>query len=325
MNFVKALCIGSAMALASTAAVAQSDFPSRTIEIVVPSGTGGGQDTMTRLIQPMLEKELGVSIRVSNVPGGGHSKGIMYSNNAPADGYLVHCLSGSDLIADIFKKMPFNFTEAFEPLVRMQKDNGLFWTGKNGRFKTVQEMIAFAKENPGKVTVTISSPGGGDDAAVGHFANLAGIKIAVVPIDSGGERMASIIAGHVDMMYEEASAVGDMMKSGEIVPLVVFADKRLPTDELKDVPSAGELGLKGWDGIGTFRGFAVKKGTPKEAKDKLLAAFKAAYDNPKYQEWAAQNALTLTPGWMGPDEFGKLWDTMMPRYTEIFKELGRIK
>jgi tripartite-type tricarboxylate transporter receptor subunit TctC len=325
MKLFKALCISTALVLTSGTAWAQQAYPSRSIEIVVPSGAGGGQDTLVRLIQPKLEKDLGVSIRVSNIPGGAHTKGITYANNAPADGYSVLCVSPSGLIADVFKKMPTKFTESFVPVATMQKDIGLLWIGSKGRFKTIQEVIDFAKKNPGKVTVTISSPGGIDDAAVGHFAGLAGIKLAVVPADSGGERMASIIAGHVDLMYEEASAVGDMMKAGNIVPLVVFSDKRLTTPSLANVTSAGEIGLKGWDGMGTWRGFAVKKGTPQAVIDRLEAAFKKVYDAPDYQKWAKENALDVIPGWMDHAQTAKLWEEGTARFTKVFTQLERIK
>jgi tripartite-type tricarboxylate transporter receptor subunit TctC len=311
---------------ASVSAEGQKEkpYPSRSIEIVVPSGAGGGQDTMVRVMQPLLEKELGTSIRVSNVPGGAHTKGILYAKAAPADGYLIHCESPSGLIADIFNKMPFRFSLEFVPIARIQQDSGILWIGGKGRFKTVQEMIAFAKQNPGKVTVGIATPGGVDDASVGTFAQLAGVEFAVVPIESGGERMASVIAGHVDLMYEEASAVGDMVKSGDLRPLVVFKDKRIDTPELKNTPCAGELGIKGMDALGTWRGFAVRKETPKAIQDRLTAAFKKVYDSPEYQKWAKENVLDLTPGWMGQEEFAQLWKDNFRDYAAVFSKLGRI-
>jgi tripartite-type tricarboxylate transporter receptor subunit TctC len=320
-----AACMGAALTLSSTALHAQSKFPSRTIEVVVPAGAGGGMDTMMRVMQPLLEREFGVSVRITNVPGGAHTKGIMYANNAEADGHLVHLESQSGIIADVFKKMPFKFTEAFVPLARMQMDNGLLWAGTKGRFKTAQEMMDFARKNPGKVTVGIATPGGADDAALGHFASLGGLKFAVVPVESGGERMASVISGHIDLMYEEASAVGDMIKSGNLIPLVVLKDERLPTAELKNVPSAAELGLKGWEGMGTWRGFAVKKGTPQPAFDRLQAGFKRVYDSPEYQKWAKENALDLTPGWMDSGPFAEVWADNLKVYTKVFVELGRVK
>ena len=323
--FKTIFCTVAVAAFCVAPAAAQQKFPSRTIEIVVPSGAGGGQDTLVRLIQPMLEKDLGVAIRVSNVPGGAHTKGIMYVNNADADGHTILCESPSGVIADVFKKMPFRFTEGFVPLARFQADTGILWIGGKGRFKSVQEMIEFAKKNPGKVTVAIASPGGIDDAGVGSFAKAAGIKLALVPVDSGGERMTSIIANHIDLMYEEASAVGDMVKSGHIKPLVILRDERIPTEELKNTPSAGELGFKGLGSLGTWRGFAVKKGTPQPVVDRLVAAFKKVYDSPDYLKWTKENALDLTPGWMGPTEFGALWKENLTMFHEVFVELGRLK
>jgi tripartite-type tricarboxylate transporter receptor subunit TctC len=326
MKLWKKMCYSMlALSLCTASAMAQQKFPSRTIEIVVPSGAGGGQDTLVRLIQRPLEKELGVAIRVTNVTGGAHSRGIIYSNNAEADGHLIHCESPSGIIADIFKKMPFRFTEAFVPVARLQADTGVLWSGSKGRFKSIQEVIDFAKKNPGKVTVAIASPGGVDDAGVGYFAKAAGIKLAIVPTESGGERMASVIANHIDLMYEEAGAVGDMVKSGNLRPLVVLRDERIPEGELKDTPAAGELGLKGLAALGTWRGFAVKKGTPQPVIDRLEAAFKKVYDSPEYQKWAKENALDLIPGWMGQEEFANLWKESMPMFQEVFVELGRIQ
>ena len=325
MTVLKSLLVGTAMVLAAATAQAADSYPSRTIEIIVPSGSGGGQDTLVRFIQPLLEKELGVTVRVTNVPGGSHTKGIMYSYKAPADGYLVHCESPSGVIADVFKKMPIKFTDEFVPVARFQREKGYLWTGAEGRFQTIQELIDFAKKNPGKVTVAISSPGGVDDATLGQFATEAGIEVAVVPIDSGGERVAATIAGHVDLMYEEFSGVGDMMKAGKLKALVGLMDERINTPDLKDITAAGELGLKGWDLAGTWRGFAVRKGTPQPITDKLVAVFEKVYKSDQYQTYAKENGLDVTPGWMGPEEFGKLWVSNYAAFTKAFKKLGRIK
>jgi tripartite-type tricarboxylate transporter receptor subunit TctC len=295
---------------ASVSAEGQKEkpYPSRSIEIVVPSGAGGGQDTMVRVMQPLLEKELGTSIRVSNVPGGAHTKGILYAKAAPADGYLIHCESPSGLIADIFNKMPFRFSLEFVPIARIQQDSGILWIAARGasrRFRNDRLRETESGQGDGRHR----DAGGVDDASVGTFAQLAGVEFAVVPIESGGERMASVIAGHVDLMYEEASAVGDMVKSGDLRPLVVFKDKRIDTPELKNTPCAGELGIKGMDALGTWRGFAVRKETPKAIQDRLTAAFKKVYDSPEYQKWAKENVLDLTPGWMGQEEFASFGRT----------------
>jgi len=302
----------------------EKPYPNKPIEMVVPSGAGGGQDTLVRMMQPFLEKDLGVSVRVTNVDGGAHVKGIVYTYSNPADGYTVHCESPSGIIADIFNKMQFKFTEEFVPVALLQRDSGVLWASTTGRFNTIQDVIAYAKANPGKVTVSVASPGGIDDAGIGLFADQAGIQLALVPTSSGGERMASLIGGHTDLMYEEVSAVGDMAASGQVKPMIIFSKERVNTPEMKDVPSSVELGFVGLENMGTWRGFAVKKGTPQEVVDKLEASMKRFYDSADYQAWAKDNALDITPGWLGAKDFGKLWEDSLVIFDKVFTELGRL-
>ena len=319
-------CVCFVLSTVSVFSAANQDraYPSHSIEVVVPSGAGGGQDVMCRIIQPMMAKELGASIRITNVNGGAHTKGIIYTHSAPADGYVIHCESPSGVIADVFEKMPFKFMDEFVPVALLQKDCGVLWTGKNGRFKTIEEMIDFGRKNPGKVTVAIASPGGIDDAGVGMFGSLSGVEFAFVPTESGGERMASVIAGHVDLMYEEVSAVGDMIKSGDLKPIVIFREERINTPDLRDTPSSAELGYKGMEAFGTWRGFFVKKGTPQDIIDKLTQVFKKIYDSAEYQKWAHENVLDLTPGWLDQAGLLKLTQDNYKSFTEVFKKLGRI-
>jgi tripartite-type tricarboxylate transporter receptor subunit TctC len=151
-----------------------------------------------------------------------------------------------------------------------------------------------------------------------------GVEFAFVPTESGGERMASVIGGHTDLMYEEVSAVGDMVKSGDLRPLVIFRDERINTPDLRDTPAAGELGIKGMEAFGTWRCFAVRKGTPQEIVDKLVVVFKKVYDSPEYQKWSEENVLNLSPGWLGPQELKQLWDDNNRDYTSVFTQLDRL-
>jgi tripartite-type tricarboxylate transporter receptor subunit TctC len=153
----------------------------------------------------------------------------------------------------------------------------------------------------------------------------AGVKVSIVPTDDGGERMASVIANHVDLMYEEVSAVGDMVKSGNLKPLVILRDERINSPELKDTPCAGEIGIKGMGSYGTWRAFFFRKGTPQECVTKMEAALKQVYDSADYQKMAKDNDLDLTPGWMNAQQLGALVKENKTSFTQVFKTLGRIK
>lgn len=119
--------------------------------------------------------------------------------------------------------------------------------------------------------------------------------------------------------------MGDMMEAGKLIPLVGLMDERIDAPGLRDIPAAGEIGLKGWDLAGTWRGFAVRKGTPQPIVDRLVSALKTAYESDKYQKYAKDNGLDAVPGWMGPEAFGQLWKSNYGAFTEAFKRLGRIK
>jgi len=115
-----------------------------------------------------------------------------------------------------------------------------------------------------------------------------------------------------------------MVASGHVKPILVFKTERINTPELKDVPCSGELGFAGLENLGTWRGFAVKKGTPQEAIDVLEAALKRVYDSAEYQKWAKENVLDITPGWLDAAGYRALWDNNLKSYTEVFTKLGRL-
>lgn len=300
---------------------AGTEYPTRAIEIVVPSGAGGGQDTLVRILEPLLEEELGVAIKVNNVAGGAHTKGILYSYEAPADGYTIHCLSPSDLMSDVFKKLSITFAEEFVPLCRFQHDTATFWAGAQGKFKDIHEVIEYAKENPGAVTVAAASPGGIDDAVIGLFSKQTGAKLTLIPT-KGRERLAMTIGGHYHMVCEEPGVVGDLMKTGDLIPLFVAKDTRIDDKWLKDAVCSGDLGID--VSIGTWRGFALKKGTPQEIVDILAKTFEKIYNSEEYKKYERENLLNLRPGWLGPEEFGELWQEEIEAFTDVFKSLGRL-
>jgi putative tricarboxylic transport membrane protein len=140
-------------------AAAQKAYPNRPIEMVVPAGAGGGLDTCSRFFVEKMKEYISVPIRVTNVSGGAHVKGIVYSYAAPADGYTIHALSPSDIMADVFGKLDFKFTEEFVPLCRVQHDTAVICVSAKSKFNSFAELVEYAKANPGKVTWGGLSPG----------------------------------------------------------------------------------------------------------------------------------------------------------------------
>ncbi len=228
----KMVGVGMGAALVTVAgllSMAAAAYPVKPVELVVPAGAGGGLDTFVRFTAELAKNVAGVTVplRVTNVPGGAHTKGILYAYKAPADGYTLFSLSPSDIIADVFKKLDFKFTEEFVPVCRMQHDTAVVAASAKGRFKNMQEVIAYGKANPGKVTWGILSPGGIDDAVAGTVAKLAGIKITLVPFKGSGELNAAVLGGHVDLVQGEPVEVLELVKSGDMRPILVLSKERI--------------------------------------------------------------------------------------------------
>ncbi len=307
-----------------TSFAAPKGYPERPIELVIPAGAGGGLDTTGRFFAEELKKEFKVPIKVSNISGGAHVKGILYAYSAPADGYTIHALSPSDIMADVFKKMNFRFIDEFVAIARVNHDTAVISVSAKSKYKTIQDLIGYAKANPGRLAWGGLSPGGIDDAVSSAFAKQAGFTFTFIPHESAGELNAAILGGHVDVSQGEPVEVAELVRSGDMRPLMVIGEKRVDSvPEFKNVPCSKEIGLN--IDLGTWRGFAVRKGTPDEIVKLLESKFKKIYNSKAWKDYARKNGLDTRPGWLDSKDFTQSWHDEVKLYTEIFTELGRIK
>ena len=178
-------------------------------------------------------------------------------------------------------------------------------------------MLAYAKENPGKVKVGGTSPGGLDDFIVSGFAKAAGIELLYIPYNSAAETKAALLGGEIDIYQDKLISFLQMIQSDDVVPIVTLYDRRLEeVEEMKDVPCTVEKGINFTQG--SWRGFAVKKGTPQEIVDYLEDVLKKCYDSEEYKETAEKDKSDIIPGYMPAEEFGKLWEEQLAAFREVF-------
>ena len=199
-----------------------------------------------------------------------------------------------------------------------------FGVSSKSQFKTIDELIAYAKANPKKLKIGGLSPGGLDDYIANGFAKAAGIEWTYVPYKSGSEIKAALLGGELDVYQDKLISFLPLVASKDVRPLVVLNDKKLDMiPELKDVPSSVEKGINFTQG--SWRAFVVKKGTPPEIKKILIDAFQKAYEDPAYKEMEKKEMTNVKPGYAKADDFRKDWDTEYNGYVDIFKKLGIIK
>ena len=297
---------------------AAPNFPTRRVEIIVPFGPGSGTDTTARAIAAPLEKVLGVPVIVQNVEGSSGLRGLEHASRQPADGYTIFLNNTTHILLQAQNISPIALTESFDPLVCLVQDSVLFTAAANGRFKTWKEVVAHAKENPGDVTVSGSSPRGIDGLSTLMTAKGAGIEVTFVSFNSGAEAMTAILGGHVDLGNMGPADAAEMIESGEMIGLLITSENRLST--VPDVPTTVEEGINVT--AGAWRGLAVPKGTPPEVIAILESAIREAYDSPEFQQWLVDFSLDERYAWKNSKEFGEFWRSELEQFRGAFAELG---
>jgi tripartite-type tricarboxylate transporter receptor subunit TctC len=309
------MCLSSGLAWAQAK---PKDYPGRAIEAVVQFGAGGGSDIFVRSLMNAARTELKVPINVTNITGGAGVKASTYVLSQPADGYTIYNFAPEQLINTIFGLE--NYRD-FAPLCQVQQDISMFYVREGSPHKTIQDVIRFAKANPGRLQFTGTTPRSPDEVLIMLFARKAGIRIRYIPFDRAPESHAAVLGGHLDILHEEPGVIMSLIEAKKLIPILVFTEKRL--ERFPEVPTAREIGLD--ITMGRWRGLAVKRGTPPEIVNYLADVLRRASQSEAYMSIARASLLDLRPGWKGPAEFGKFWDEEFNSYREIFEELGYLK
>lgn len=318
-----AMAIVTAVMATLVGSASAQNYPRRPVEMVIPFGTGGASDIFARQYSEIASKYLGKPLVAVNKGGAGTIEGLLYAFGAPADGYTIMEITPSLLIVEAQNKSSVKFRKEFEPVMKVQADVVLFGVAAKSPHKTIDDLITFAKANPKKLKIGGLSPGGLDDYIANGFARAAGIQWTYVPYKSGSELKAAVLGGELDVYQDKLISFMSLASGGDIKPLVVLNDKRLPVPELKDVPSSVEKKINFTQG--SWRGFVIRKDTPPPVKKIIIDAFQKAYDDPAYKEMEKKEMTNLIPGYMKADEFRKSWDTEFDAYATIFKDLGLVK
>ncbi len=273
MNFkrqlIQALCM-AAVGLALSPVWAQSDYPNRPIKLVVPFPPGGTSDVMGRLMADELGKILKQAVVVENIGGAGGIVGTERAIRLPADGYtLIQSGVGQNAVAHgLDPKLKYNSMTDLIHLTQVHSGPNVLVVHPSLPFKTVKDVVDYAKKNPGKLDY------GFTHAASGHmamelFKQTTGIFLTGIPYRGGGPLLNDLLAGTVPMIFINQDAALPHIKAGKIRPIAVSSLQRNPL--YPDVPTVAESGYKDFQAL-SWSGLSVAKGTPAAIVDKLEAA-----------------------------------------------------
>lgn len=313
-RLVLAALLAGVMALGSLAgpqAHAQN-YPQRSIEWVVGWGAGGGSDLFARSLATPLSEELGVAVAVVNMPGASAIIAHQYVMNQPADGYTLFAITPDLYTNELMGLTTLSYRDLI-PIMRAHVDVGMLHTGDNSSFARWQDVVDYARARPGALQVGGIGAASFDEAVLTILLESAGLEFNYIPYESASEMHLDLLAGRIDIMYEEPSSALSLIEDGGIRPLLVATDRRL--ERFPDVPSAGEFGYEIPPAM--WRGVAVKKGTAPEIVAVLERALARAAQAETYVKFEKDRLLDLYPGYMGSEEF--LQD--MHREFELYRSI----
>ncbi|HSR12983.1 MAG TPA: tripartite tricarboxylate transporter substrate binding protein [Thermodesulfobacteriota bacterium] len=307
------------------AAAGQGDslaaYPERAVEIIVPFGVGGGSDTAVRAVAEALKPNLKAPVLITNMPGGGATKGMLHVSMQPADGYTILAVTTSHLIDAVKPKTRSQLLRDFDPLMRVQWDTTAVFVAGDSKFKTLAELVEWGKKNPRQLKFAGTSPGGWSEIQTVAFFRKVGVEVTFMPFDGGAEIKAAILGGHITGACEELAETLPLAKAGKLKALCVIMEKRHPA--IPEVPCSKELGIDYTNGL--MRAWAVRKGTPPDRFQYLHDAIKKSLDAPMYKKFLEDNFLTARPNYLGPEETRQFWEEQVKFFSQMLKELGYVK
>ena len=302
--------------LAFFASAAFAAFPERSVSVVCPWGAGGGTDRLTRFMASQLEKELGKPFPVVNKTGGngavGHSAGAF----SKPDGYTITMVTLELATMHWMGLTQLTYAD-FDYVIQLNQDSAGVMVNKDAPWKTVGELLASIKANPGKYKFSGTAAGGVWDLARIGMLDKAGIPVNTVdliPTTGAAPSIIELLGGHVDVITCSLPEAGAQLAAGDIRALAVMADQRDPS--FPEVQTLKENDID-WS-AGTWRGFGVPKGTPPEIIQTLYDAMKKITDSDEYKEFMSKNGFGIMI--RGPKEFAefaKQQDTDLKTVMEL--------
>jgi len=292
-------------------------YPSRPVRIIVPFAPAGASDITARLIGQWLSERLGQQFVIENRPGGGGNIGTEAVVRAPADGYTLLMVGSANASnATFYDKLNFNFIRDIAPVGSVFRGPYVMVVNPSVPARSVPEFIAYAKANPGKLTMASSGTGAVPHVAGELFKMMAGIDMVHVPYRGGGPALTDLLAGQVQVYFPTTVASIGYIRAGRLRALAVTAATR--SDALPDIPTVGEF-LPGYE-ASTWYGVGAPKGTPAEIVEKLNKEVNAGLADPTMKARLADlggDVLALSPA-----DFGKLIAEETAKWAKVVKFSG---
>ena len=293
-----------------------NQYPNKPITLIVPYGAGGSSDSRTRQVGQLLSIELGQPIIVENKAGAGGNIGTEFIAKAKPDGYTIGMGNFAPLSVNkaLFKKMGFDPEKDITPIILIEKGPLVLTVPIKSPYKNVNDVVAAAKAKPGTLTFSSGGIGGSHHLSAELFKQNAGIDMIHVPYKSGAAATTDLLAGNVDMMFEQMYSALPNINSNKLRALAITSAKRSPL--LPNVQTLVELGYPKVV-IQNWQGFIAPAGTPKEIITKLNKALNKVLLDPSMREKITSQSNEVGGG--TPEEFATLIKSESAKWSAVVK------
>ena len=321
-SLTRRIFAAAAAALAVTsgaAAFAQAEFPSKPIKIVVPYPPGGFTDILGRLIAERLPAGIGQPVIVDNKGGGGSTIGTALVAGAPADGYTL-LLVAPDLAINeslVTSHLSYDARKSFAPIIQAAWSPMVLVVNPSVPAKSLKELIALAKDRPGKINIASGGNGTGSHLALELFKSRAGIDLVHVPYKGNGPATTDLLGGQVSGMFLQYAVAKPYLEAGKLRVLATPSGKR--SRAMPNVPTMAESGLPAFD-VQPWFGFVAPAGTPAPVIARLHEEIAKVMQQPEVEKRLA--VLGAEPATVGPKDFGSFIDGEITRWAAVVKASG---
>ena len=309
----------AAMLLASTGPAAAQDYPARPISLIVPYAAGGGNDVMARMAADKMSAALGQPIVIENRGGAGGSIATRQVARAAPDGYTLG-LGGTGTLAidpTLYPNVGYDPRKDFAPVGLIATSALVVLVHPAVPAKTIPELIALAKDQPGKLTYASAGVGSGIHLGAELFASMAGVTLTHVPYKGSAPALTDLIGGHVAIYFSSLPPAIGLVQDGKVRALAVTGPER--SKIFPDLPTVAESGLPGYAAVLHY-GIVAPAGTPKPIIDKLAGALRVAIASPDVQQRIAADGAEVLA--MTPDAYAADIDREEAKWSDIVRRSG---
>ena len=322
MNPFRSLALVACSAFAllgAPSALAQAPFPTKPVRLVVPFPAGGTTDILARAAAQKLSETLGQQVIVDNRPGAGGNIGAELVAKAPADGYtlLMGTVGTHAINPSLYAKMPYDHVKDFAPVILVAGVPNVLVVNPDLPFKTVADVVAYAKANPGKLNFASSGSGTSIHLSGELFKVMAGVQMTHVPYKGSAPALTDLIGGQVQLMFDNLPSALPQIKGGKLRAVAVTSTTRAAA--LPDVPTVAESGLPGFESSSWF-GILAPAGTPKDIIAKINTDVQKWLSTPEAKEKLLGQGAIAAGG--SPDEFAKNIQAETAKWAKVVKESG---